>query len=101
LTWPRAAFSASDRPHGKVPTLDHAACQSETEAEACFRGALVLAREQRAKSLELHASRGGSNVRAAPTKRSQCLAEIYGWFTEGFDAADLKDAKELLDELQG
>jgi len=42
---------------------------------------------------------GCSRNRAAATKRARCSPEVYGWFTEGFDTADLKDAKALLDEL--
>jgi hypothetical protein len=45
------------------------------------------------------ASRGFSHRRAVAMKRGRCSAAIYGWFTEGFDTADLKDAKALLDEL--
>ena len=72
------------------------------EAERLFRAAIEAARRQQAKSLELRAT-----TSLAPLLRdtNRCdeararLADIYGWFTEGFDTADLKDAKTLLDEL--
>ncbi len=72
------------------------------EAEACFRTALEIAQRQAAKSLELRATTSLARLLAQQGKRDEAramLAEIYGWFTEGFDTADLKDAKALLDEL--
>jgi predicted ATPase len=80
--------------------------QSETqqEAEACFQKASEIARRQQAKSLELRAVMSLSLLRQHQGRRGEAramLAEIYGWFTEGFDTADLKDAKALLDELSG
>jgi hypothetical protein len=74
----------------------------QSEAEAYFLKAIDIARKQQAKSLELRAvmslsrlwQRQGKNVEA-----HEMLAEIYGWFTEGFDTADLKEAKALLEEL--
>jgi predicted ATPase len=78
--------------------------QSETqqEAEACFQKGIEIARQQQAKSLELRAVMSLSRLRQRQGRRDEAgsmLAEIYGWFTEGFDTADLKDAKTLLDEL--
>jgi len=73
-----------------------------SEAEACFRSALEIARRQSAKSLELRAVLSMSRLwqRQGKTEEAhQMLAEIYGWFTEGFDTADLKEAKALLEEL--
>jgi predicted ATPase len=72
------------------------------EAEACFQQALVIARRQQAKSLELRAAMSLSRLWQRQGKRTearQLLAEVYGWFTEGFDTADLQEAKALLDEL--
>jgi predicted ATPase len=72
------------------------------EAEACFRQALDIARRQSAKSLELRAAMSLSRLWQQQGKRDearQLLAEIYGWFTEGFDTADLQEAKALLDAL--
>ncbi len=72
------------------------------EAETCFRHALDVARQQKAKSLELQAVMGLSRLWQLQGKRDearQLLAEVYGWFTEGFDTADLRAAKALLEEL--
>ena len=72
------------------------------EAEACFRQALEVARRQEAKSLELQAVMSLCRLWQQQGKKDearQLLAEVYGWFTEGFDTADLKEAKALLDEL--
>jgi class 3 adenylate cyclase/predicted ATPase len=76
--------------------------QKVGEAEECFRQALDIARRQQAKSLELRASMSLSRLWQQEGKLEeahQLLAEIYGWFTEGFDTADLKEAKVLLEEL--
>jgi predicted ATPase len=73
----------------------------ESEAEVCFRQALDIARRQQAKSLELRATMSLSRLWQQQGKRTdarQLLAPIYGWFTEGFDTADLQEAKALLDE---
>ena len=72
------------------------------QAEACFHQALDVARRQQAKSLELRAAVSLSRLWQRQGKRDearQLLAEIYGWFTEGFDTADLLEAKALLEEL--
>ncbi|MBI3796409.1 MAG: hypothetical protein HY268_05475 [Deltaproteobacteria bacterium] len=72
------------------------------EAEECFRRALELARRQGAKLLELKAGMSLSRLWSRQGKKQeahQLLAEIYGWFTEGFDTADLKEARVLLEEL--
>ena len=74
----------------------------ETEAEASFRKAIEVARQQQAKSLELRAAMSLSRLRQQQGKREearQLLAEVFGWFTEGFDTPDLKEAKALLEEL--
>ena len=71
-------------------------------AEAYFQRALTVARQQQAKSWEQHAA-----TSTAPLWRDQgkqdaareLLAPVYGWFTEGFDTLDLKEAKVLLEEL--
>jgi class 3 adenylate cyclase/predicted ATPase len=76
--------------------------QVEREAEECFQKAIEIARKQQAKSLELRTvislsrlwQRQGKNDEAR-----QVLAEIYGWFTEGFNTKDLQEAKALLEEL--
>jgi predicted ATPase len=76
--------------------------QNVGEVEECFRQALNIARRQQAKSLELRAAMSLSRLWQHQGKQEearQVLANIYGWFTEGFDTADLKEAKFLLDEL--
>ena len=73
------------------------------QAENCFRRAIEVARKQSAKSWELRATTSLVRLLAKLGKRGEAramLAEIYGWFTEGFDTADLKDAKALFDELK-
>jgi TOMM system kinase/cyclase fusion protein len=75
---------------------------NHAEAEGCLHQALAVARRQQAKSLELRAATSLSRLWQQQGKRAeahQLLAEIYGWFTEGFDTADLQDAKALLEEL--
>jgi predicted ATPase len=72
------------------------------EAQRCFERAIEIARKQSAKSLELRATTSLARLLAQqrrPNEARTMLAEIYGWFTEGFDTADLKDAKALLDQL--
>jgi class 3 adenylate cyclase/tetratricopeptide (TPR) repeat protein len=72
------------------------------DAEESFRGAIDLARRRVEKSLELRASTGLARLLASEGEREEgrrLLAEIYGWFTEGFDTADLRDARKLLDQL--
>jgi predicted ATPase len=73
-------------------------------AELCFRTAIEIARRQSARSPELSATTSLArllNEQGRGDEARAMLAEIYGWFTEGFDTADLKDAKALLDELSG
>jgi predicted ATPase len=77
---------------------------NESDAEQCFRDAIEIARRQSAKSWELRATTSLARLLRDTSRRDEArtmLAEIYGWFTEGFDTADLKDAKALLDELAG
>ena len=72
------------------------------KAQAYFARALVIARAQQAKSLELRAAISMARLYRDQGKREEArdlLAPVYGWFTEGFDTLDLKEAKELLDEL--
>ena len=73
-----------------------------TKAEAYFGQALVIARAQQAKSWELRAALSMARLLSAqgePDKATDLLAPVYGWFTEGFDTSDLKEAKALLDAL--
>jgi tetratricopeptide (TPR) repeat protein len=73
-----------------------------TEAEDCFRTAITVAQRQQAKSWELRATMSLARLLMKQDRRNEArsmLAEIYNWFTEGFDTTDLKDAKALVDEL--
>ena len=73
-----------------------------TKAEAFFERALAVARKQQAKSWELRAAMSMTRLRRDQGRRDAArdlLAPVYGWFTEGFDTLDLKEAKLLLDEL--
>ena len=73
-----------------------------TQADACFQQALTVARRQQAKSWELRAAMSLSRLWQRQGQRAEArklLAPIYGWFTEGFDTADLQEARTLLDEL--
>jgi class 3 adenylate cyclase/predicted ATPase len=72
------------------------------KAEAYFEQALAVARQQQAKSWELRAAMSLARLWRDQGKRDEArelLAPVYGWFTEGFDTLDLKEAKALLDEL--
>jgi predicted ATPase len=72
------------------------------QAESCFQHAIEVARRQSAKSWELRATMSLSRLWHKQGKREearQLLAEVYAWFTEGFDTPDLKEAKALLEEL--
>ena len=83
--------------HHSTLRMPHAA-----EAEACFQQALEIARRQQAKSLELRAAMSLSRLWQQQGKRAEAyemLTPIYSWFTEGFDTADLQEAKALLEAL--
>jgi predicted ATPase len=72
------------------------------QAEACFQQALAVARRQQAKSLELRAATSLARLWQRQGKRAEAyelLAPIYGWFTKGFDTADLQEAKALVEAL--
>ncbi len=78
------------------------AAEHGTEAETCFHQALDIARHQQAKSWELRATTSLARLWQSQGKRQDAydlLAPVCGWFSEGFDTADLKDAKALLEEL--
>jgi predicted ATPase len=73
------------------------------EAEAGYLQALAVARAQQARSLELRAAGDLARLWAEQGRRNEArdlLAQVYGWFTEGFDTTDLKEAKALLDTLR-
>ena len=74
----------------------------QTAAEACFRQALAIAGAQHARCWELRAAMKLARLwqqQGRQTAAHELLAPIYGWFTEGFDTADLQEAKALLEEL--
>ena len=99
-TWSPRFSSAVRRVRGELQ-LEAGRC-SEREAEDLFRDAIRIARGEEARSFELLATTSLARLLAKQGKRAEAramLAEIYNWFTEGFDTADLKDAKALLDEL--
>ena len=76
---------------------------NQAESEHCFQQAISIARSQQAKSWELRASTSLAKLWQQQGKRQEAydlLAPVYHWFTEGFDTADLKDAKGLLDVLE-
>jgi len=75
---------------------------NEAAAEGCFRQALEVARRQQARSWELPAAIGLARLWKKLGRRSEAralLADCYGWFTEGFDTAPLREARALLDTL--
>ncbi len=98
----KAELAEMQRLKGEVLLMRNGSAIEETER--CFRSAIKLARVQEAKWWELRATMSLARLLAKHGRRDEArtmLAEIYDWFTEGFDTADLKDAKVLLDELAG
>ena len=90
------------RRHGELLMAPQAPAPRTAGAESRFRQALTFARRQQAKSYELRAATSLAHLWQQQGKRSEArelLAPVYGWFTEGFDTADLKDAAALLEEL--
>jgi predicted ATPase len=87
----------------KGTLLMHLAPGEHHEAAACYREALSVARHQQAKSLELRAAMSLARFWRDEGRRDEArdlLAAVYGWFSEGFDTPDLRDAKALLDEIR-
>ena len=82
--------------------LSLGASPDDTEAEICYHQALEVARRQQAKSWELRAATSLAGLwrdQGKPEAARELLAPIYDWFTEGFETADLKEAKALIDDL--
>jgi predicted ATPase len=95
-----AAFDELHRLHGEL--LLRQAIPDAAHAAACSQQAAAVARRQQARSWELRAATSLSRRWQRQGKRSAAydlLAPVYGWFTEGFDTADLQEAKALLDAL--
>jgi adenylate cyclase len=85
---------------GDLLLVQHAS--NEAQAERCFRTAIEISRKQHAKSWELRATTSRARLLTNQGRSAEAratLSETYNWFTEGFDTADLKAAKALLDEL--
>jgi class 3 adenylate cyclase/tetratricopeptide (TPR) repeat protein len=96
--WRRETGPSSQAPPLKPPV----SAEVERGAEACFHKSIGIARKQQAKSLELRAVTSLARLWQQQGKKNearQMLAEIYAWFTEGFDTKDLQEAKALLEEL--
>ena len=75
----------------------------EAEAEHCYQQSIAISQKQRAKFMELRAAKSLVRLwqqQGKTDEARQMLAEMYGWFTEGFATADLQDAKALLEELE-
>jgi predicted ATPase len=88
--------------HLKGALLLQQSADNHAEAQTCFHRALDVARAQQAKSLELRIAVSLSRLWQQQGQRAEAynlLAPIYGWFTEGFDTADLQEAKTLLEAL--
>ena len=88
--------------HVRAELLLHAHGTADEAVEASLQKALSVARQQGAKGWELRAARSLARLRGQQGRRTEArdlLSPIYRWFTEGFDTADLKEAKALLDEL--
>jgi predicted ATPase len=99
VNWHCSPPSAITSPQAPAPST-----HAEAEAEACFHKAIAIARRQQAKAWELRAVMSLARLWRQQSKKAearQMLTESYGWFTEGFDTADLQEAKALLDELTG
>jgi predicted ATPase len=95
-------FQVSSSKFQVPPNTPHLTPSTQTEAEACFLKAIAVARRQQAKSLELRATVSLARLWQTQGKKADArrmLAEIYGWFTEGFDTKDLQEAKALIEVL--
>jgi hypothetical protein len=98
--------SSVPNPQPRTPSTQRptpgAHAEAEQEAEGYFLKAIDIARQQQAKSWELRAAASLTRLWQRQGKQHearQLLAEIYGWFTEGFDTKDLQEVKSLLEEL--
>ena len=95
-------FYAAELYRLKGALLLQQAVPDAAQADACFHQALDVARQQQAKSFELRAATSLARLWQSQDKRQEAydlLAPVYGWFTEGFDTADLQEAQALLEEV--
>jgi predicted ATPase len=102
-TWERGLEAEIYRLKGECLLAQTGKLCKAGEAEECFRQALDVARRQQAKSLELRAAMSLGRLWQRQGRRAeahQILDKIYGWFTEGFETPDLREAKALLAALQ-
>ena len=100
LTKPRLFEAEVNRIAGEIALMSPE--EDTAKAEAYFERALSVARQQQAKSWELRAAMSMARLWRDQGKRDEArelLAPVYGWFTEGFDTLDLKEAKVLLEQL--
>ncbi len=98
----RVGIAHQDVTVAEAGTVGRAHPTGEVEAEACFLKAIEVAQKQQAKSLELRAVMSLARLwqqQGKPREAHELLAEIYGWFTEGFDTKDLQEAKALIESL--
>jgi class 3 adenylate cyclase/tetratricopeptide (TPR) repeat protein len=98
----RVAFCAPEVYRLEGDLLLREARPAVEDAERCFRIAIDLARDRAAKSLELRATMSLARLwrhEGRPEDARRALADVYGWFTEGFDTADLRAARALLEDL--
>jgi predicted ATPase len=98
-----ARFYEAETHRIKGVLLLHQADPDAAQAEACFQQALAIARRQEAKAWELRAATSLARLWQSQDRRQEAyelLAPVYEWFTEGFDTADLQDAKALLEDLR-
>ena len=101
-TTARIQEAEAHRLKGELLLMSYSAAAPEA-AQQSFRAAIEVARRQSAKTWELRATMSLARLLTGQNRRAEArtmLAEIYNWFTEGFDTADLKDAKALLAELR-
>ena len=107
LVWTGTASQLSEQPSPTPPAAPPPVTQEDEPTQIplrCFQQALDVSRQQQAKSLELRAAMSLARLWQQQGKRDEArtlLAPIYGWFTEGFDTADLREAKVLLETLGG
>jgi hypothetical protein len=108
--WSEAQAQRAWRPacRRRIASRGHGCCNRSppdaAQAEVCCQQALAIARRQQAKSWELRAAMSLACLWQQQGKKAEAralLAPIYGWFTEGFETADLQEAKALLEELRG